>query len=95
VRARSFHVAGGADHRRSVPCQHRGRLERFVRAPAGHQKDQPFTLVDLLRHERRGDGEWRAEQLLGRGHLPDVPIRRGQQIQIVLIVPVVFYRDPL
>ena len=85
----------GAHHRRSVRRHDRGGSQRFLGASARAQEHRPLAFVELLPHQRRGDRERRFQQRLGLFHLADVLVRRRQQIEIVLVMPVVFYRDSL
>ena len=73
--------------------QHGGGVERLPRAAAREQEHRPLALVEFLHHQRRRNGERLLQQRFGLPHLADVLIGRRQQIQIVLVVPIVLDRN--
>ena len=88
-------VPRGADHRRAMRRHRRWPRPAppaRARAPAG----TPATpLVELLHQQRRRDRERAREQRLGLPHPADVLIRRRQQIEVVLVVPIMLDRNLL
>ena len=90
-----FDVARGLDEGIGVRDQHFGRFQRFVGTIARQQVGRPLALVHHLHQQVRRQSERLLQQRLGLFHLAQVLIRGGQQVQIVLMVPVEIGADPL